>query len=176
MKKGLIISALVLMIAASLIAGTLANYTTQIDDLAEGSVVAKEFILLENGSDTFATDVKIAPTETKTWQFSVKNNNGALVTETAMDLDFDIDVTNTTGKSAIAPLTVTIKDSGSNVVASRTGTGTMHFDSSFALQAAGQEQTYTVEVNWPSDNEVDINYAGGNFGTTVAVSVTGTQI
>ena len=176
MKKGLIISALVLMIAASLIAGTLANYTTSIDDLAEGSVIAKEFILLENGTDTFATNVKIAPTETKTWQFSVKNYNGSLVTETAMDLDFDISVTNTTGKQAIEPLTVTILDEEENVVATRTGSGTMHFDDAFTLLAEGQTKTFTVNVTWPSNNEVDINYAGGGFGTTVSVAVTGTQI
>ncbi|HHW74463.1 MAG TPA: hypothetical protein GX744_04325, partial [Firmicutes bacterium] len=67
MKKALTITALVLLISLSLIAGTLAMYVVEIDDLAEGSVVAKEFILEEGVTNTFSDDVKIAPGETVEW-------------------------------------------------------------------------------------------------------------
>lgn len=53
MKKTLVLLSLVLAIALSVLSGTLAVYTTTIADLADGNVVAKEFILLENGYDTF---------------------------------------------------------------------------------------------------------------------------
>jgi hypothetical protein len=175
MKKGLILTALVLMIATSLIAGTLANYTTTIDALASGSVVAKEFILLESGTDTFESDVKIAPTETETWSFAVKNYNGAVISETAMDLDYTISVSASDGKSAIEPLIVSVVDSTNAVVATRTGAGTMTFDSGFSLDAQGQEEVYTVVIEWPSNDTIDINYAGSGFGSTVSVSVTGMQ-
>jgi hypothetical protein len=175
MKKRLTIFSLVLVIAISVVAGTLAMYTTTIDALASGSVVAKEFVLTEAGSDTFAQNVKISPAETVTWQFGVQNYNGAIVSETAMDLTFAIDVTAATGKAAIAPLVVTVKDASNNIVGTQTGTGEISFTDSFPLSGTGQSKTYTVQINWPSNNAVDINYAGSGFGTALAVTVTGTQ-
>jgi hypothetical protein len=177
MKKTLIGLALVLAIVVSVISGTMALYTTTIDKVADGSVVAKEFVLLENGTDTFTKNVKIAPSETTQWAFSVKNNDGSVISETAMSLNFTVNIGAATGKTAIAPLVVTIKDETGKVVGTQTGTGTLSFQDAFALKAEGQTHTYTVIVNWPSDNAVDSAYtsANGDFGTAVSVSVTGTQ-
>lgn len=174
MKKTLVLLSLVLAIALSVLSGTLAVYTTTIADLADGNVVAKEFILLKNGNDTFEEKVKIAPTETVEWTFSVKNYNGNIVSETAMDLAFTVDIAASTDKEAIAPLIVTIKK-GDTVVGTQTGTGSIEFADEFALKEVGQAHTYTVIINWPSDDTIDINYAGSGFGTTISVSVTGTQ-
>ena len=114
-------------------------YTTRIDDLAEGSVVAKEFILVEGGVDTFVQNVKVAPGETNTWQFSVRNFDGALVSETAMDLAFKVDVKAAEGKEAIAPLTVTVtNDEGAVVGTAVTGTGQSPLPTSSADEL-GQE-------------------------------------
>ncbi len=175
MKKILTGFALVLLLTTSIVAGTLAMYTTKIDNLAEGSVVAKEFILTEGGTDTFTKNVKIAPGETVNWQFSVKNFNGSVISETAMDLNFDLDVGAADGKTAIAPLTITVKDSNGNTVGTVTQSGKIKFSDVFALAASGQEKTYTVSVNWPGNGANDINYAGAGYGTAVKVSVTGTQ-
>lgn len=175
MKKVLVIVALVLVLSTAVIAGTLAMYTTSIDNLATGSVVAKEFVLLENGSDSFTENVKIAPTDTVDWQFSVKNYDGAIVSETAMALDFNIQIAAPNGKSMIDPLVITVNDESGNVVGTTTGNGTIDFNNEFALNASGQQKTYTVSVNWPSNDAVDINYAGANYGAAVTVSVTGTQ-
>lgn len=176
MKKTLVLIALVLVVSTSIIAGTLAMYTTTIDDLAQGSVVAKEFILTKGGTDTFAKNVKIAPGETVNWQFSVKNYNGSVISETAMKLDFNVNVIAAEGKNLITPLVITVKDSDGNTVGTATSNGTINFNSNFNLSANGQEKTYTVFVNWPSNDAVDKNYAGSNFGSAVKVSVTGTQI
>lgn len=176
MKKALTITALVLLISLSLIAGTLAMYVVEIDDLAEGSVVAKEFILEEGVTNTFSDDVKIAPGETVEWEFSVKNHDGTAVSETAMDLYFAIELTAPEGKELIAPLKVTVFDENNNPVETTTeGATTYTFTDEFELGDEGQEKTYTVAINWPSDDAVDINYAGADFGTALAVSVTGTQ-
>ena len=105
----------------------------------------------------------------------MKNYNGSVVSETAMALDFDVNVKAADGKTMIDPLVVTVKDSNGNVVGTKTGSGLIEYANEFALNAAGQTQTYTVSVNWPSNNAVDINYAGANYGAAVAVSVTGTQ-
>lgn len=176
MKKALVVVALVLVLSTAVIAGTLAMYTTSIDSLATGSVAAKEFVLLENGTDSFAQNVKIAPSETVDWQFGVKNYNGSAISETAMALDFDINVAAADGKSMIAPLVVTVKDQNGQVVGTTTGSGKIEYSSSFALSPNGQQKTYTVSVNWPSNDAVDINYAGAGYGAKVTVSVTGTQM
>ncbi|RCX20186.1 hypothetical protein DFR58_102259 [Anaerobacterium chartisolvens] len=176
MKKPLILIALILVVSTSIIAGTLAMYTTTIDDLAEGSVVAKEFIMMEGGTDTFNKNVKIAPDETVNWQFSVKNYDGSIVSETAMKLDFDVNVAAENGKSAIAPLVITVKDSQGNTLGTVTENGRIEFADNFNLSPDGQEKIYTVSVKWPSNNDVDINYAGAGYGTAVKVSVTGTQV
>ncbi len=175
MKRTLMIFSLVLVIAVSLIAGTLAVYTTTIDNIAAGSVVAKEFVLTENGSDTFVQNVKIAPTETVNWQFGVKNYEGTTISETAMDLDFRIDIGAAADMAAIDSLVVTVKNEAGQVVGTKTGTGTIVFKDGFGLSNAGQNHIYTVETNWPSNNATDINYAGTGHGNAMTVTVTGTQ-
>jgi hypothetical protein len=175
MKRTLLVAALVLAISTSIIAGTMAMYTITIDDLAQGSVVAKEFVLEPGQTNTFAEDVEIAPGERVEWEFSVKNYEGDVVSETAMDLDIAVDIDDAAGKDAIAPLEITIIDEDENVVGQETGTGSIEFDDEFDLDEDGQEKTYKVLIEWPSDDEVDIDYAGADFGTSITVSVTGTQ-
>jgi hypothetical protein len=176
MKKVLWSAALVLAIAVSVISGTMALYTTSIDNVASGSAVAKEFTLLENGTDTFVKNVKIAPTETVTWSFSVKNFSGSVVSETAMGLAFTLNISAPDGQTAIAPLVVTVKDETGKVVGTQTGTGTIAFNDDFALKTDGQTHTYSVSINWPSSSQ-DAAYtnANGKYGTAISVSVTGTQ-
>lgn len=176
MKRTLVITALVLVISLSLIAGTLAMYVVKIDNLAEGSVVAKEFILLEGETDTFAYNEKIAPGETVNFDFSVKNYDDSVVSETAMELDFAINVGAVEGKTNITPLTVTVKYKDGGEIQTTMENNVVVFDDSFPLQKEGQEKTYTVSVYWPSDNTVDIDYAGAGYGTSLIVSVTGTQV
>jgi len=92
-----------------------------------------------------------------------------------MDLNFAVDVMAENGKSVIAPLVVTVKNSNGDIVGTVNSNGKIEFNDEFALSASGQEKTYTVSVNWPSDDNFDISYAGANYGTAVKVSVTGTQ-
>lgn len=176
MKKAIIITILILAMISSVLAGSLANYTVTLDDLASGSVVGKEFIFLEDGTDTFQHGIKIAPTETVTWQFGVKNYDGSFVTETDLYYELAFDVHATPGKAAIDPLIVTVKDEYNNIINTVTGTGTLYVTGMFPLSAQGQSAYYTVEIYWPSNNEIDINYAGDNFGTTVNVSAVGSQV
>lgn len=177
MKRALIVVALVLVISVSLVAGTLAMYVIEIDDLAEGSVVAKEFILKPGDTNTFAENVKIAPGETVDWTFSVKNHDEGIVSETAMDLYFAIDLDDAGEKDAIEPLVVTVKDENEDdiTLAQDSGSGVWTFTDEFALSETGQEKTYTVSIAWPWEGTNDIAYAGAGHATAVKVSVTGTQ-
>ena len=175
MKKTVWVLVLLLVMATSVTAGTLAMYTTSIDNLAQGSVVAKEFVFTGDGADSFAQGVKIAPTETVSWQFNVRNYDGHVITETDLYYKLTFHVKASEGKTAIAPLTVTVKDGGGNVVGSATGVGTFDVLGAFPLAEAGQDSMYTVEVNWPSDDSVDIDYAGGAYGTTVNIDAIASQ-
>lgn len=176
MKKFIFVSLLLLLMASSIVAGSLAMYTTSIDGIASGSVLAKEFIFLEDGTDSFQQGVKIAPAETVRWQFGVKNFDGQVITETDLYYKLAFHVSASAGKTAIEPLTVTVKDSSGNTLSSVTGTGEMIVTGAFPLSTAGQEQFYIVEIYWPSDDSVDIGYAGDSFGTTVGIDAVASQI
>lgn len=176
MKRIVFILLLVLTMVSSIVAGTLAMYTASIDDLAEGSVVAKEFVFVGEGMDSFRQGIKIAPGETVKWQFKVKNYQNHVITETDLYYKLTFNVLASAGKNAIEPLNVTVKDGGGNVVNSVTGVGTFDVLGAFPLSSAGQEQDYTVEINWPGGGSQDINYAGGNYGTTVNVDAMASQL
>ena len=180
MKRTLLIVALVLLITTSLIAGTLSAYSITIDDLAAGSVVAKEFILKPGETNTFEESIKIAPGETVEWEFSVKNYEEALVSETAMDLEFAVTLAAAEGKDAIEPLVVSVTDEDDQSLALTDG----KFTDEFPLAETGQEKTYNVKIEWPlGTDEIpegqtmseDAQYAGADYGSAVTVSVTGTQ-
>lgn len=176
MKKTVVVLALMLVMASSLAASTLAMYTTSIDDLADGSVVAKEFIFLGEGTDSFSHGIKIAPKETVDWQFSVKNYDGSLVTETDLYYKLTFNVQAMAGKTAIQPLVVSVLDSDGTVLNSVTGTGTFDVTGAFPMSPSGQSEGYTVKIYWPSDDSTDIDYAGGSFGTTVNVDAAASQV
>lgn len=176
MKKTVVVLALMLVMVGSLAAGTLAMYTTAIDNMADGSVVAKEFIFLGEGTDSFSHGLKIAPKETVNWQFSVKNHNGSLVTETDLFYKLTFNVQAMAGKTAIDPLVISVLDSDGNALNSVSGTGTFDVTGVFALSQTGQSQSYTVQIYWPSDDGKDMNYAGGRFGTLVNVDAAASQV
>lgn len=174
MKKVLITSILILAIISSLLAGTVSYYTTSIDNLAGGSVTAKEFIFLGEGTQSFTHSEAIAPSESVAWSFKVRNYNDSAVTETNQYYKLNIDVTNAEGKKVIEPLKVTITDRSGNEH-SVTGTGSFSILDDFPIQTAGQEHEYQVTMYWPSGDN-DIDYAGNGFGNSVKVSAIASQI
>ena len=175
-KKGFVIFILAFAISFAVLAGTLASYTTTLDNFASGSVVAKEFIFMEDGTDSFQQNVKIAPTDTLNWSFGVRNYNGTFVTETDLYYNLVFTASATAGKQAIEPLVITVKNQQGDVVGTINGTGTVDVFDQFPLQSEGQRHGYTLEIHWPSNDEIDINYAGHNFGTTINVSAIASQV
>ena len=176
MKKFMFLLTLVLIMVSSIVAGTLAMYTVSIDSLANGSVVAKEFVFVGEGTDTFQQGLKIAPSETIQWQFKVKNYQNQVVSETDMYYKLTFNVQALSGKNAIEPLKVTVKDSNGNTLKSVTGVGTFDVLGSFPLAVNGQEHDYSVEIYWPNDGSSDINYAGNRYGTMINVNAVASQI
>ena len=164
MKKTLLIVALVLAITTSIIAGTMAYYTITLDELVEGEVVAKEFILEGKNTSTHQESVKIAPGESQKWTFNIKNFEGDDVTETDMDVTIDVTTPDTN-----APLEISVTLDGSEITSG---------DEISELFTANNPEikkfTVTVEWPWETDGVDDIDFAGQNLGT-LSVSVTGTQ-
>ena len=120
-KRIITISLLVLAILSSLLAGTMAYYTTSIE-IAAGSVTAKEFIFLSEQIKTFTLNEKIAPSETVNWSFKVMNYDERAVTETAQYYKLTFDVKAAEGKKAIEPLLVIVKDENNNTLKKVKGT------------------------------------------------------
>ncbi|PKM52562.1 MAG: sugar-binding protein [Firmicutes bacterium HGW-Firmicutes-7] len=176
MKKYIFILLLMLTIVSSMVAGTLAIYTTSIDNLADGSVVAKEFIFVGEGTDTFQHGVKIAPLETVQWQFKIKNYENHVITETDLYYKIIFNINASSNKNAIEPLIVTVKDLNGNIRNSVSGVGTLDVLDSFSLSENGQEKDYIVEIYWPDEGNADTDYAGGNYGTSVNVEAIASQI
>jgi len=191
MKKILLVSALVLVIATSMVSGTLAVYTKTIGIVASGSVTAKNFIM--KGKDTTdyeKKDLYIAPGDISTFTFTVSNSdtatNPATIAEVSMNLDISINLaagSDMTG--AIVPLTVVVTrdnsafPSTSGEINVATGTGTLKYsDTLTTIAAPGQTNTYIVTITWPknaSNESDDTKYASHKYGTALTVSVTGTQ-
>ena len=92
-----------------------------------------------------------------------------------MKIDVTVDVSDAEGKTAIAPLKVTVLNAESEVLGTEevTGTGQITFSDYFEANDA-QTYTYTVVINWP-DTDNDVTYASPDYGTAIKVSVTGTQ-
>lgn len=183
MKKVLLVSALVMTIVASMVSGTLAVYNVGVATIATGPVVAKEFILTGEGEASFTTGVLIAPTEIVTMDFSVSN----ISSEVPIDVTIAVDFAAIGVDNEIKPLIAVLKD-GATVVATNSltnGVGTLTFDKLFDVTQdpdtnayAGETKTYTVEITWQSEADsslFDNDYLGNGFGTTLTVSVEGTQ-
>lgn len=135
---------------------------------------------MENGEDTFEENVKIAPGETVTWEFSVKNHKDGFVSETAMNLDFNIKVAAAKDKNAIKPLTVSVAkvSDTEDDIKFKEEDGNITFTDEFAIAEQGQTYTYQVTVSWPEETENvdDTEFAGAGYGSALTVSVTGTQV
>lgn len=178
MKKTLTIVALILAITVSLIAGTMSYYYTELEELAGGSVVAKEFVLKGDGEKTFDEAIKIAPGESRQWKF-----NFTASSETGMDIKVKIDISEPDGLHAIEPLNFTVYENidGDEIrkidtISTPSGTGTYEID---LLQNENSlSKVYYVVAEWPweTDNVDDIEFAGAGYGSNLTVSVTGTQV
>lgn len=176
MKRVILLLALVLAMVSSIAAGTLASYTVAIDNLAGGNVVAKEFVFVGEGTDTFQEGLKIAPSETLHWQFKVKNYQRHVVTETDMYYKLTFNIFASPGKKAIDPLTVTVKDRTGTILNQVTGVGAFDILGSFPLSETGQERDILVEIAWPDGGKSDKDYAGKDFGTSIIVNAQASQV
>lgn len=183
MKKTLTILLLVLAITTSLIAGTMAYYTVTLDNLVQGSVTAKDFLMLvkddSEGPITeqlMLADLLIAPGETVEWDFTVQNHGNQRFTETDLYYRLTFSVVEPNGKELILPLEVTVLK-GENSEGTFNTNESQIVDGAFPFTDVNdnkQEQAFTVKVHWPhTDN--DSAYIGRGYGATIKVDAIAQQ-
>ncbi len=73
MKKFILTVALVLAVVTSLVAGTMAAYTQQLDTTS-AAITTKTFSIKGNMSDSFSEAIKVAPGETIEYKVEIKND------------------------------------------------------------------------------------------------------
>ena len=191
MKKLLGATILALAIGITIIAGTTAVYNVELGTIAEADTVAKEFAITGEGDSSFSDTVKIAPTETVTKRFTVSNFDGSIISETPMKTTIKVDLTAADNMNAIPYLTVSVYkvDNSKRTLVGTTitdGAGSMTFEDGFNLSSTGTTHTYEAEIVWPDTNGLtdsnangksdDAEYAGKNYGNTIQITVTGTQV
>ena len=187
MKKVLLVSALVLTIVTSMVSGTLAVYNIKLATVAEGPVVAANFVLTGAGDTSFSTKLLIAPSETVSKVFTVSNMNadGSIISEVSMDLVITVKFVAADGKDIIVPLTAVLKNLDGTIISSDTtkgGTGISLTNGAGTLGIAdvltnmdGETKTYIVDITWPDDAGLIDPALYADHGTKLIVTVDGTQ-
>lgn len=180
MKKTLIMGALIVAIASSMVAGTLATYTKTLAPIT-GDVAAKQFYIGTN--ETYFPNIKLAPSEKTEWTFDVVNfkaDDTNVVTEVDTDMSVSLNVTAKDGKQAIDGLNVSIFDKDNTLLGTTiVKNGQMSFNIEKAFLANTKAtQSFKLVADWknPSagDNVDTLNAENSNT-TSIGVTVTGTQ-
>lgn len=184
MKKGLLIALLVVAILTSVITGTLAVYNTSLDEL-NGNVVSKAFIFeaADLEGENYIGQLKIAPTETENFTFSLQNysgnpdNGNAIVSEVPMKITVNVRIVPKTDNDEIIPLQykLILLDNNGETKDSVT------FDSNesseliyyLPLKSEGVKKQFRIEVTW-TETDNDTHYQ--NMENLVKVSVNALQI
>ncbi|HPG92874.1 MAG TPA: hypothetical protein PK675_05630 [Clostridia bacterium] len=142
MKKTITLILLALIVATSLVTGTLAVYSVEAPEINSGNIIAKEFVFTASGSQDFTTDVQIAPTETVQKTFTVSNFNGNVVTGTDMNVSITVSV-----EGEIVPLSIVVTGDQDVTIVNNGTTSTITF-----TLAANQAvtKTFSISVVWNS--------------------------
>lgn len=161
MKKTFTIILLALIVATSLITGTLAVYSVEAPEINSGDIIAKQFVFTAAGNQNFASNVSIAPTENVQKTFTVANFNGNVVTQTAMNVTITVSV-----EGEIEPLTIVVTgDEGIEIVNNgKTSVITFTLAANEAVT-----KTFNVKVLWNSTNN-DTQYMGKASSISVSAS------
>jgi hypothetical protein len=176
-KKLLLLLAAALIMTSTLVMSTFASYDKTITK--DGSAEAKDFYLEVGASENTFIDVKIAPEETFTWDFTVSNQTQTGATEVDMDVDLTLVVGDYDTIPAIPVLTITLYEVVNGVDtlvgeldATDGGVGTIA--QSYTLDAnIGVTKSYKVIVAW-NETANDIDYM--NNKTALNLTVTGSQV
>ncbi|PYG87093.1 hypothetical protein LY28_02476 [Ruminiclostridium sufflavum DSM 19573] len=178
MKKTIIMSALILTILTSIVAGTFATYTKTLSPIT-GNVSAKSFYI--GTKQTVFPDIKLAPSEKSEWAFEVVNfKDDGTVNEVDTDMTIQLNVAPKAGKQAIDGLHVSIYDEsnkqlGTTVI--KNGQMTFTVEKAFVANTRTTQRLKLV-ADWKNSfvgDNVDTANAENSNATAISVTITGTQ-
>ncbi|MEN6593960.1 MAG: hypothetical protein ABFC31_03290 [Clostridiaceae bacterium] len=147
MKKFILTVALVLAVVTSLVAGTMAAYTQQLDETT-GTLSAKKFNIVSNTSDGFSEALQVAPGSSVVYQVEVTNSG-----EVDTKLDMDISILGA-GKDQIDRLQLDIREVK---LISATSTTTKQVLLSSDKLAVGETAIVTFVISWPYEANDEAN-------------------
>ena len=175
MKKFLLTASLLLLIATSVISGTLASYNVRLEPFEEDAVTAKSFVLTgEKTSDTLIGKAqKIAPGEKKEITFSVSNQNGSIVTETNMNVFINIAISEN-GES-ISPLTYKLYKADDETTILAESDQSFEYAGLRFEGGIGKTENFVLVIEWPHNDAIDTNFQGDSFGNNIQITVSGIQ-
>lgn len=184
MKKILIVGALALSVAVSMVSGTMATYTKTTVPV-NGQVTAKQFNI-ETLTETNVT-ASLAPGETEKWEFSVVNyagNDESTVTEVDMDLYLDLHVGNTDyigeGRDVLEGLQVSLYEKGKKdekILLNVDSQGRDYDTIANAFKGdVAEKKDYVIEMTWAGgDTESHLKDANNGAKTPIHLTINGTQ-
>jgi len=173
-KKKLLLVVLTLAIVTSLSAGTLAVYTTSAEPVS-GAVAIKKFVFTAAGTSGDSTTVKLAPTESKEYAFTVSNTASGATAE--VPLDYTISVNYASAKDAMPGLKAELFAGSVSKVANTSGSFT-YTVSNVPAGGSGRTDSYVLKLTWADSTDSAQTSAGESAGSTtypMTITVSATQ-
>jgi hypothetical protein len=189
MKKFILTVALVLAVVTSLVAGTMAAYTQQLDTTSE-AITTKTFSIKGNMSDNFTKAIEIAPGETVEYKLEITNNGevnaklnmkAAIVAAAGDEIDgLKLDVVSvekiSVGEKSDKSVTFSTGDGNNDML--RTGTTakvTLRVTWVYANDDAANAQDNADMEKASSQLSVTVNAIGLASGTTYGIGGVDTE-
>jgi hypothetical protein len=159
-KKRFLLVLLTLAIITSLSAGTLAIYTTN-DTPVSSTVQVKKFAFNAVGGDGSNATIKLAPTESNTYTFSVANFTTTATAE--VPLDYTISIDYSAALTAMSGLTATLKYGTTAVQLTGTdGKYTFAVPSTAATTASSALTTFAANAQRTDSYSLVLTWANGD--------------
>lgn len=172
MNKMLAKVLLVCMILTCLSSGTMAIYTTKIDEATTIAITAKRFYIGVNSAAEF--DIRLAPGEAGSSEFTITNTDvNGLPTEVDMNLTISADYSAL--YKTFPGVKVYLTEDGTDLhqPANDDGTFSYYEKQAFLAEQKG-ERTFRMIFDWQPTEENQIAASGKSVGG-LALYITGTQ-
>lgn len=172
MNRTIIKVLLFCMILTCLTSGTMAVYTTKIDEAARTTITAKRFYIGVNSASEF--DIRLAPNEKQQSTFTITNADASGL-PTEVDMSLTIAANYTALYKAIPGIRAYLTEDGSDLVVDANVDGTFFYSEQRAFLAdVKRERTFHMVFEWVA-TEDDQAAASGKTVDDLALYITGTQ-
>jgi hypothetical protein len=172
-KKYLLLTLLALAIVTSLTAGTLAVYTKSVS--MNAVVEIKKFAFAAAGKiEGEAKSINLAPTETKSYNFTVTNYEGETGSPAEVALDYTVFADFADAAKKMPGLTAVLTKDGVQVAAANVN-GTITYANT-TLAGTATKHEYVIKLTWAGNDNTAQTSAGLEKAATNGLQVTVTAV